>query len=303
MDQSSYLTRKDLKTKPKTSSALIALISLLSLEEDSAKSPTQTVYFAALFCNWVSTMLIKHQGCLSFEMLVLCWCCTEGEYSPLGKNVPAFPMQVRTWSQKVQNDYQVQRALTLRYVWVETLQTSLRELRLLRHVGILWKELKWQISQFPSFLAKINLTGWLVSLCLWMRAFELNALLLIRKRRLGDNDICWLWKEKTSNQHILTGKDFAFLAVLDFDFFLKLWTYTTMWKSIRGRSPAIRSPRHLRKASGWWLLLAESSACAGGHFAEKEGPDQQLNGRDASLREPSENVQRDTSDALTSGFG
>lgn len=141
------------------------------------------------------------------------------------------------------------------------------------------------------------------SLCLWMRAFELNVSLLIRKRRLGDNDICWLWKEKTSNQHILIGKGFAFLAVLHFGFSLKLWTYNTLWKRVHGQIPAIRNPRHLGKESGCWLLLDVRSAPVGGRFREKEGPDQQLNGRAASLRALSENIQRDTSDAFSSWFG
>lgn len=109
-------------------------------------------------------------------------------------------------------------------MWIETLQSSLCELRLPRHVGILWKELKWQITQFSSFLA--NKFVWMTcnSLCLWMRAFNLNISVLIRKRRLGDNDICWLWKEKTSNQHILTRQRLCFLAVHYFHFALKLWT-------------------------------------------------------------------------------
>lgn len=85
------------------------------------------------------------------------------------------------------------------------------------------------------------------SLCLWMRAFELNVSLLIRKRRLGDNDICWLWKEKTSNQHTLTRQGLCFLAVLHFDVSMKLWTYKTMWKRVGGQSPASRSTRYLGK--------------------------------------------------------
>jgi len=100
------------------------------------------------------------------------------------------------------------------------------------------------------------------SLCLWMRAFELNVSLLIRKRRLGDNDICWLWKEQTSNQHTLTRQGLCFLAVLHFDFSLKPWTCNAIWKRVRGQSPAIGNTRCFGKESGCWLLLDLNSAHA-----------------------------------------
>lgn len=169
--------------------------------------------------------------------------------------MPALPAQVRAWSQKVQNDNQVRRAWTLPYVQVETLQSSLHELRLPRHAGILWKVLKWQIGQFPSFLATINLSGWLVTLYLWMRAFELNVSLLIRKRRLGDNDICWLWKEKTSNQHILTRQGLCFLAVLHFDFSMKLWTWCEEGSVDRVLLSGRPAPQGRRVAAGSKLSL------------------------------------------------
>lgn len=77
------------------------------------------------------------------------------------------------------------------------------------------------------------------SLCLCMRAFELNVSFLIRKGRLGDNDICWLWKEKTSNQHILTRQGLCFLTVLCFDISTKLWTYKTVRKREHGQNLAL----------------------------------------------------------------
>lgn len=156
-------------------------------------------------------------------MLVLAVAARKGAGPPWGRSAFA-THTVWTWSKKLQNDNWVRKILALQFVWIETLQSSLCELRLPRHVGILWKELKWQITQFSSFLA--NKFVWMTcnSLCLWMRAFNLNISVLIRKRRLGDNDICWLWKEKTSNQHILTRQRLCFLAVHHFHFALKLWT-------------------------------------------------------------------------------
>lgn len=150
-----------LKKTPKSTPSWtwIALISLLSLEEASAKGcHALIIYFATPF--WVSAIFIKPKGCQSFRML------GKG-LLPSGN--AAFPRQGRAWRQKVQNDNQIRRALGVCSVHVETLQSCLRELGLPRHAGILWKELKWQISQFPSFLAKINLSGWLVILpaCEW----------------------------------------------------------------------------------------------------------------------------------------
>lgn len=85
-------------------------------------------------------------------------CCWEGN-APNWEHVPVLPpMQARTRNQKVQNEKGVRSFHTL-VVQVETLPSRLPELRLPRPAGILWKELKWQSSQFPSFLAKINLTG------------------------------------------------------------------------------------------------------------------------------------------------
>lgn len=91
---SSYLTRKDWKkTEPKHFSPLIALISLLSLEEDSAKSHSQAIGFAAAFWNQVSTILTKRKGCLSLEMLVPCCGCTEGDYSLPGNTCLHYPCE------------------------------------------------------------------------------------------------------------------------------------------------------------------------------------------------------------------
>lgn len=91
---SSYLTRKDwIKKEPKRFSPLIALIPLLSLEEDSATSHPRVVGFAAPFRNQASTILTKHKGCLSFEMLVPCCGCTEGDCSPPGNTCPRYPCE------------------------------------------------------------------------------------------------------------------------------------------------------------------------------------------------------------------
>lgn len=162
------------------------------------------------------------------------------------------------------------------------------------------------MSQFPSFLAKRKFV-WMTcnSLCLWMRAFELNVSLLIRKRRLGDNDICWLWKEKTSNQHTLTRQGLCFLAVLHFVVSMKLWTYKTMWKRVGGQSPASRSTRYLGKEG-------ERLPASAGLRTQPmpEGVSERRNvltssstAGAASLRAPSENVPRDASGALTSWLG
>lgn len=113
------------------------------------------------------------------------------------------------------------------------------------------------------------------SLCLWMGTFELNVSRLIRKRRLGDNDICWLWKEKTSNQHTLTRQRLCFLAVLHFDFHEAVNLQNNVKKGTWTESCR---QEHQAPREGEWLL-APNSAHAGGHFREKEGPDLQLNGR------------------------
>lgn len=88
------------------------------------------------------------------------WGCSERSCSPPGM---LLPLPGRAWRHKVQNENQTGGALGECLVQVETLQG---ELRLPRRAGILWNELKWQISQFPSFQAKINLSGWLVALSL-----------------------------------------------------------------------------------------------------------------------------------------
>lgn len=140
------------------------------------------------------------------------------------------------------------------------------------------------------------------TLCLWIRAFELNVSLLMRKRRLGDNDICWLWKEKTSNQHILVRQGLCFLAVLHFDFSMELWTYKIMWKRVCGQNPAVRNTRHLRRE--WLLASAPCKQPVQEGVSEKSKVLTSISvAGAASLQGPLENVLRDTAGELPSSFG
>lgn len=111
-----------------------------------------------------------------------------------------------------------------------------------------------------------------------MRAFELNASLLIRKKkRLGDNDICWHWKEKASNQHILTRGGLCFPASFGlFHGAVDLLTYRTTWKKALGLIPVARNSGHLGEQRLEGSAGPDSAWAGGGCCREREGPGQEL---------------------------